>query len=401
MSIGTPFHERTFALCESLNYREWSGYYTVSAYETHHDHEYNAIRNAAALIDISPLFKYRVTGRDASRLVDRIITRDLSKISVGQVIYTPWCDERGKVIDDGTVTRLEENVYRWTAADPNLRWFHQNANGMNVDIEDISERVAALALQGPTSGAILKQLAGDADLANLKYFHVTHGTIAGVTVDISRTGYTGDLGYEIWIPWNEAPKIWDALMSAGRAFDIHAAGMLALDVARIEAGLLLIDVDFNSSKKALIESQKYSPFELGLGRLVQIDKDHFVGQDVLLKEKTEGPKREIVGLEVDWPAVERLYDELGLAPSIPAAASRVAVPVYKHGIQIGKATSTTWSPTLKKLIALATLKRDYATIGSQLEIEVTVEAVRHRVPATVVKTPFFNPKRKTATPPIR
>jgi len=401
MPIGTAFHERTFALCESLNYRDWSSYYTVCAYESHHEHEYNAIRNAAALIDISPLSKYRISGPDATRLVNRVVTRDMKKVSIGQVIYTPWCDEKGKVIDDGTVTRLEENVYRWTAADPNLRWFHQNANGMNVDIEDISERVAALALQGPTSGAMLKQLSGDADLANLKYFHVTHGTIAGVSVDISRTGYTGDLGYEIWMPWTEAPKIWDALMSAGRAFDIHAAGMLALDVARIEAGLLLIDVDFNSSKKAMIESQKYSPFELGLGRLVQIEKDHFVGQDVLLQEKTQGHKREIIGLEIDWPTVEHLYDELGLAPSIPAAASRAAVPVYKHGIQIGKATSTTWSPTLKKLIALATVKRDYAMIGSQLEIEVTVEAVRHRVPATVVKTPFFNPKRKTATPPIR
>ena len=155
MPIGTAFHERTFALCESLNYREWSGYYTVSAYETHHDHEYNAIRNAAALIDISPLFKYRLSGRDATRLVNRIVTRDIGRVPVGRVIYTPWCDERGKVIDDGTVSRLEENSYRWTAADPNLRWFHQNASGMDVEIEDTSEKMAALALQGPTSGQLL------------------------------------------------------------------------------------------------------------------------------------------------------------------------------------------------------------------------------------------------------
>jgi aminomethyltransferase len=398
MPIGTAFHERTIALCESLNYRDWSGYYTVSAYEAHHEHEYNAIRNSAALIDISPLFKYRLSGRDATRLVNRIVTRDLTKVSIGQVIYTPWCDENGKVIDDGTVSRLDENIYRWTAADPNLRWFHQNAHGMNVQIEDISERVAALALQGPTSGALLKTIIEAADITNLKYFQVTHGSIARVTVDISRTGYTGDLGYEIWMPWNEAPKVWDALMSAGRAFDIRPAGMLALDVARIEAGLLLIDVDFNSSKKAMIELQKYSPFELGLGRLVHMNKDHFVGQDVLLQEKRQGHNREIAGLEVDWPTVERLYEEIGLPPSIPAAASRVAVPVYKNGIQMGKATSATWSPTLKKLIALATLKRDFTKAGTRLEMEITVEAVRHRVPATVVKTPFFNPKRKTATP---
>src|ERR1043166_1939993 len=309
MPIGTPFHERTFALCDSLNYREWSGYYTVSAYEMHHDHEYNAIRNATALIDISPLFKYRVTGKDATRLVDRIITRDMQKVAVGQVIYTPWCDEHGKVIDDGTVARLEENVYRWTAADPSLRWFTQNAVGLEVQIEDISESVAALAVQGPTSGRLLKQLVEDADMGNLKYFRVTKGRINGVSVEVSRTGYTGDLGYEIWMESKDALKIWDALIERGRAFDIKPAGMLALDVARIEAGLLLIDVDFNSSKKALIEPQKYSPFELGLGRLVQLNKDHFVGQDVLAKEKTEGPKREIVGLEVDWPAVEHLYDE--------------------------------------------------------------------------------------------
>src|SRR5437016_11550851 len=144
MSIGTPFHERTFALCESLNYREWSGYYTVSAYETHHDHEYHAIRNAAALIDISPLFKYRVTGKDATGLVDRIITRDLRKTSVGQVLYTPWCDERGKVIDDGTVSRLDETTYRWTAADPCYRWIRLNAGGLVVDVRDVSEELGAL-----------------------------------------------------------------------------------------------------------------------------------------------------------------------------------------------------------------------------------------------------------------
>jgi aminomethyltransferase len=164
MPIGTAFHERTFQLCESLSYREWSGYYAVSSYEPHHEHEYNAIRNASALIDISPLYKYRLTGRDATRLVDRVITRDMRKVTVGQVVYTPWCDEHGKVIDDGTVSRLEENTYRWTAADPSLRWFTQNAAGMDVQIEDISESVSALALQGPTSGRLLLSLVKDADI---------------------------------------------------------------------------------------------------------------------------------------------------------------------------------------------------------------------------------------------
>jgi glycine cleavage system T protein (aminomethyltransferase) len=395
MPIGTAFHERTFELCESLNYREWSGYYTVSSYEPHHEHEYNAIRNAAALIDISPLFKYRVSGKDATRLVDRIITRDIRKVSVGQVIYTPWCDEHGKIIDDGTVSRLDEDLYRWTAADPSLRWFTQNSTGLDVQLEDISEAVAALALQGPTSGRLLKNLA-EADIGSLKYFRVTTGKIAGVPVEISRTGYTGDLGYEIWVPREHALRVWDALIEGGRAFDIHPAGMLALDVARIEAGLLLIDIDFNSSKKSLIEDQKYSPYEMGLSRLVNLDKNRFVGQAALIAEQKRGPARQIVGLEINWPEVEELYEAVGLPPAVSAIASRVAVPVFKDGVQVGKATSSSWSPTLKKMIALATVKREHTKPGTVLQFEITVEAVRHRVGATVVKTPFFNPKRKTA-----
>jgi aminomethyltransferase len=398
MPIGTPVHERTLALCESLNYREWSGYYTVSAYETHHEHEYNAIRNAAALIDISPLFKYLVTGPDAARLVDRIITRDVSKMTIGQVFYTPWCDEHGKVIDDGTVSRLGEQTFRWTAADPSLRWLRQNAAGMKVQIEDISESVAALALQGPTSAQLLRA-AAKADIDRLKYFRVTSGTIAGVDIDISRTGYTGDLGYEIWMPAEKAIAVFDALMASGRPFDIKPAGMLALDVARVEAGLLLIEVDFFGCRKAMIPSQMYSPYELGMGRLVSLDKGRFIGQRALRAEHQRGPARQVAGLEIEWNEVERLYDGIGLAPAVAATASRVATPVYRNGRQVGKATSTTWSPVLKRMIALATIDRPHYAEGTVLQFEMTVEAVRHRVSAKVVKIPFFNPPRKTATPP--
>ena len=392
-------HARTFALCDSLNYREWSGYYAVSAYESHHEHEYNAIRNASALIDVSPLFKYLVTGRDAARFVDRLITRDVAKMSVGQVFYTPWCDEHGKVIDDGTVSRLGEQTFRWTAADPSLRWFRQNASGLDVTIDDISEEVAALALQGPTSAKLLRAVA-HADIDALKYFRVTPGIIGGVKVDISRTGYTGDLGYEIWMPAADALRVWDALMEGGRAFDIKPAGMLALDVARIEAGLLLIEVDFFSSKKAMIASQLYTPYEMGLGRLVNLDKTRFIGQRALRQEHARGAARQVVGLEIDWTSVERIYEDVGLAPAVAATASRVAVPVYHAGRQVGRATSTTWSPVLKKMIALATVDRPHYAPGTKLEIEVTVDAVRHNVGATVVPTPFFNPKRKTAAPSL-
>jgi aminomethyltransferase len=394
MPIGTAVHARTFALAESLNYREWSGYYAVSAYEAHHDHEYNAIRNAAALIDISPLFKYIVRGRDAMKLVDRVITRDAKTMAAGQVFYTPWCDDRGQVIDDGTVTRLDEQTFRWTAADPSLRWLTQNAAGLDVSLEDVSEQVAALALQGPTSGRLLNAVA-DADIAGLKYFRMTSGHINGVPVDISRTGYTGDLGYEIWMPWTRAVDVWDALMEKGRAFDVLPAGMLALDVARVEAGLLLIDVDFHSSKKALISAQKYTPYEMGLGRLVQLDGGPFVGRRWLVDENRRGPAKQVVGLEISWPAIEALYDEVGMAPQVATTASRSAVPVYRGGRQVGRATTTTWSPVLKKMIALATVSAPHFAEGTALEVEVTVEAVRHRVAATVTKIPFLNPPRKT------
>jgi aminomethyltransferase len=397
--VGTAFHERTLPLCESLNYREWSGYYAVSVYEMHHEHEYNAIRNSAALIDITPLFKYRVTGRDATRFVNRVISRDINKVAVDQVIYCCWCDPEGKVIDDGTITRLGENEYRWTAADPSLRWFQQNALGLEVEIEDISEQTAALALQGPTSGKVLHAVA-EANIANLKYFRVTHGKIAGVPVDISRTGYTGDLGFEIWIPWKDAVKVWDELTKKGKAFDIHAAGMIALDIARIEAGLILIEVDYISSKKALIDAQKYSPAEIGLGKLVDLKKESFVGREALAAEAKKGAERALVGLEINWNEVEALYDKIGMAPQVPSMASRVAVPVYRAGKFLGKATSTTWSPTLKKMIALACVSREHSTVGTTLDMELTVEAVRHTVSAKVAAMPFFNPARKTAVPVI-
>jgi aminomethyltransferase len=396
--VGTPFHERTFPLCESLNYREWSGYYTVSAYETHHEHEYNAIRNAAALIDISPLFKYVISGRDAARLVDRVITRNVFAMAVGQVFYTPWCDEAGMVIDDGTVARLEEQRFRWTAADPNLRWLTQNAAGMDVTIEDMSERTAALALQGPMAARVLRACA-QADIDSLKYFHTTSGEIHGARVDISRTGYTGDLGYEIWMDSERALDVWDALMRAGDAFDLKPAGMLARDGARVVAGLLLVDVDFTGSRKAMVPAQKYTPYQMGLERLVNPQKGPFIGRDALVRERERGIPRMVVGLEVDWSDVEALYEREGLTPVAPAAASRVAVPVMRGSRQVGRATTTAWSPTLKQLIALATVDAPHFAEGTRLRMEVTIDATRHFVGATVVRTPFYSPARKTDTPP--
>ncbi len=398
MPVGTPFHSRTLALCESLSYRDWAGYYAPSSYEPLHEHEYNAIRNATALLDVSPLFKYLVVGPDAARLVDRVITRNAIKMQPGQVIYTPWCNEQGQVVDDGTVSRLAEDRFRWTAAEPNLRWISAHKPGLKAHVEDISERVAALALQGPTSAALLRSVA-EADIDALKYFRVTPARIAGRAVEISRTGYTGDLGYEIWIDRDDAGVVWDTIVRAGTAFGLRPTGLLALDVARIEAGLLLIDVDFFSARKALTRSQLYSPFEMGFDRLVDIEKDAYVGRNALVAERARGPKRRIVGLAIDWSDVEVLYDAVGLPPMAVATASRVAVPVFAGTRQIGRMTSSTWSPVLKEMIGLATVETPFSGPGSLLEVEHTVDAVRHRVGARVVPTPFFNPRRKTETPP--
>jgi aminomethyltransferase len=397
MPIGTPLHPRTATLNQALVWRDWAGFFAAGSYEVHHEREYSAIRNAAALLDVSPLFKYRLSGRDAQRLVDRVVTRDMTKVQVGQVVYTNWCDGEGKVLDDGTVARLEESVYRWTAAEPNLRWIVENGRDLDVKVEDVSDSTAALALQGPTSRDVLLACAEtETAIESLKYFRLTRGRIGNVKVEISRTGYTGDLGYEIWIPAGDAVKVWDLLMEKGAPFDVTPTGILALDVARIEAGLILLDVDYVSARKALIASQRYTPYEIGLGRLVNVAKGSFIGQAALRRELAQGPARQLAGLEVSWDDIERLHDDVGLPPQIASTASRVAVPVFDGGRQVGRATSTTWSPTLKKMVALASLSSRAAVTGTALEMEYTVEHQRRRVGVKVVPLPFFDPPRKRA-----
>ena len=395
MLKGTPFHPRTSTLCEAQNWRRWAGYLTAGSYELTHEREYWAIRNSGALFDVSPLYKYLITGPDALRLLNRIVTRDVSKCAAGQVMYTPWCDEAGKVIDDGTISRLDERTFRLTSADPNLRWLHQNAFRLNVHTADVSDTTAALSLQGPNSRAVLKRLC-DADLDKLKYFRVTSTKIRDIPVQISRTGYTGDLGYEIWVDAKHAEALWDALMEAGHDYGITPAGILALDVARVEAGLLLIEVDYQSARHALIEAQKSSPFELGLGWTVSFDKGNFVGRKALLAEKARGPAWQFVGLEVEWKGLERLYTEVGLPPQLPTITMRASLPVSSVGQQVGYASSSCWSPLLKKYIALAHLETAHARPGNLVMLEVTVEHKRRYAPARVVALPFFNPKRKRA-----
>jgi aminomethyltransferase len=396
MSVGTAFHPRTAALNRKMQWREWSGYFASSTYADLHDIEYNAIREAAALIDVSPLYKYRVAGPDATRLVDRVITRDATAMKDGQVYYTPWCDEFGKVIDDGTVHRLDDGAYRWTAADPQLRWFSLNAAGLDVTVTDESAAIAAVALQGPFSRDVL-EAAAEASFADLRYFRRRAATIAGVAVDVSRTGYTGDLGYEIWIPAGKATKVWDRLMEVGVAWAIRPAGMLALDVTRLEAGLILLEVDYTSARHAMNPEQNYSPAEIGLGRLVDLDKADYVGRRALAEEhRRGGPARRLVGLTLDWYGIEGLYDAQGIPPAISPTVDRSAVPVFEGGRQVGKVTSLGWSPILKQAIALASVPPRHEPLGSQLEVEWTVEGRRGRVPATVTALPFLDLERKRA-----
>ena len=393
MPIGTPFHARTSALSASQNWRIWSGHWVASSYLLLHEYEYHAIRNAAGLIDVSPLYKYEVRGKDAVPFINRLITRDAAKCAVNQAIYTCWCDEEGKVIQDGTVFRLGEDHFRLHLADPSLRWSRINSAGMKVEIEEVTDTIAAVALQGPFSRDILKRIT-EAEIDRLRFFHFTSGKVGGVPALISRTGYTGDLGYEIWISAPHAERLWDALMEAGKPYALHPAGMLALDMARLEAGFILIEVDYTSAEKALIPAQKYSPFEIGLGWTVNLDKGNFVGREALLREKQRGTERQLIGLEIDFEDLERLYREAGLETQLPRMAWRDRIPVYQNGRQVGRATTGSWSPALKKYIALATVKSDSAQLGSELKIEITVEDERKTAKAAVVKLPFFDPPRK-------
>ena len=394
MSVGTAFHPRTSQLNSKMSWGEWSGYFAAAVYADFHDIEYNAIREQAALIDVSPLYKYEITGPDAARLVDRVMTRDVAKLAVDRVFYTPWCNEDGKVIDDGTVTRRGENEFFWTAADPTYRWFHLNASGLDVRIEDVSEKIAGVALQGPRSRMILEAVTRQ-DWADVRYFGHRRTEIGGVDVSVTRTGYTGDLGYEVWTPEDQAVEVWDALWEAGGPHGIRPAGIRALDVSRVEAGLILIEAEYTSARHAISFEQQYSPFEIGLGRLVDFGKRAFVGRHALqLEQRRGGPARRLVGLDLDWSGIEAMYARHDLPPGVSATVQRDAVPVSKDGKQVGRATSIGWGPTIKKMVGFGSVPPSLSAPGTRLSVEWSVEGERGRVGATVVELPFLDLERK-------
>ena len=390
----TPIHERTSKLCLPQNWRRWAGYLVVGSYELTLDREYWAIRNSAALIDVTPLMKYIIKGKDASRLLNRVVTRDMDKLKVGQVYYTGWCDEEGKMIDDGTVSRLDETTYRMTSADPSLRWLSMNAVGLEVEITEVTDDVAALSFQGPNSRKVLNKVT-EKPVDELKYFRLMKNKICGCDVTISRTGYTGDLGFEIWMNASDALTSWDALMEAGADYGITPVGILAMDMARVEAGLFMIEVDYTSTSHAWIEPQKSSPFELGLEWTVALDKQgYFVGRRALEREKREGSAWKMMGLEVEWEGMEKLFKSVGLPPQIPGMAVRGSLPIMVGNVQVGYASTSTWSPLLKKYIALAHLQKPYYEVGTNVRMEITVEHHRQHAPAKVVKLPFYEPEWK-------
>ncbi len=401
MPIPSPFHERTFPLCETYRFKDWAGRIAACAYDVNVEREYFALRQSAGLIDVSPLYKYHLSGPDAGAVLNRMVVRDISKLRVGRVAYCCWCDDQGMVIDDGTITRLAKKQFRITAAEPALDWLRKLATGGAVEVRDQSDDLAVLAIQGPRSQAVVSEALGK-PLSQLKYFAAQSfsweppTSPQGIAGWVTRTGYSGDLGYEIWVDVNYALPLWDRLMEVGERHGLQPVGLDALDISRIEAGYLLHGIDYRGAHEEVRVAQRSTPFELGWDWMTHLDREDFVGRTALLQARRT-PRLQLVGLELDFAAITKLYGEYDLPPHLPGSASREALPVYAHsGRQVGQVTSHTWSPVLKKALALASVEPSYAEVGSELQVEHTVDYDRRQVPATVSPLPFYNPpwKRK-------
>jgi aminomethyltransferase len=386
--LKTPFHERARALSQVDSFVAWSGYTTVDVFTTV-EQEYFAIRNSTSVYDLTPMVKYRIAGSGALRFLNRLMTRDMRKLAPGKVAYSVWCDDSGHLIDDGTVFCLAANEYRLCTAERQLDWLCASAIGFDVEIAEVTEVVAALALQGPTSCALLQALGFDG-VERLKPFELRQFAMppAALPVMVSRTGFTGDLGYELWMQPADAEGVWDALMDAGRTRGIRPIGSRALNIARIEAGFLLPNLDFISAAHTLRIGTERSPLELGLGWLVDFDKGHFTGRRALLEEQRRGPACLLVGLDIEGnkPAHNTLLyaDRAGMK-------------------QVGSVTSASWSPTTKRNLALAMLDAPHFAMGATVWAEIYLNREltwqRRMARARVVERPFYAPARRRATPP--
>jgi aminomethyltransferase len=384
--LPTPFQERARALAQVDSFIQWSGYSTIDVFTTA-EQEYFAIRNAASLYDLTPMVKYRIAGPGAERFLNRLATRNIAKLKEGRVAYTVWCNDAGHVIDDGTVFRLGATEFRLCAQERQLDWLLDSAIGFEVEIAEVTEDIAALALQGPTSCAVLREF-GVQGVERLKPFEIGNFTVDGLALMISRTGFTGDLGYELWMSPADALPVWDRLMEAGKSRGIRAIGSQALNMARIEAGFIMLNVDFVSSEHTIRTGRDRSPFELGLDWLVDLNKGHFNGRRALLAEKLQGPRRRLIGLDIE-----------GNKP----AHNALIYADHTGKTEIGAVTSAIWSPTCKRNIALAMIDAPHFAMGHTVWAEIYLNRElaweRRMARAQVTEKPFFAPERRRATPP--
>lgn len=395
MPAPTPLHPRTSAHCVSYQWKEWAGYAAACAYTPHSECEYFALRTSAGMLDVSPLHKVDLKGPDGARLLSRTFTRDVTRLRQGGVTYGALVDDEGWTLDDGTVLRLGEHHWRLSSSEPWGAWLEDLKGSLSVDVEDTSRDLAVIAVQGPRARAVLAA-AGSATFERLRYFRLMEAELGGVRVWVSRTGYTGDLGYEIWTSAAEALTVWDAIERAGQPHGVRPCGLDALDVTRIEAGFVLQGVDYVSARDAPTGWYKVSPVEAGLGFAVDLDREvPLLGQARIESHLAGSARRAFVGLEIDVERFREVHEGYGIPPTLAPIACRDPQPLYAPGgHQVGQVTSTTWSPTLKAYIALATVAPEFAKEGSVLDVEQMVRMARHRVPARVVARPFFDPPRK-------
>jgi aminomethyltransferase len=411
MAKLTPLHERTAKLCESYIWVHWAGYVLPGVYIDSVQDESIIIRETAALIDVSPFQKYYFKGPDAKQVLNRVFTRNIDSVEIDHGIYVPWCDPDGKVRQDGTVFRLAEDYYLVCATEPDLPWFQNAAVGYDVEIQDKSAAEAVIALQGPNSYRVLQEVTST-DCSQLKYFGLTRSQIAGHPCLISRTGYGGDLGYELWVAAEDAIQIWDTLLANGDQYQLKPCGLLALDVARVEAGYLLPSPsqrtplmgalmgygDYVRTPDADTQAQKVTPFEIDMGWAVDLKKTDFIGREALLAEQSQGGKWQFIGVEIEREPFEALYTSVGLVPDYPPKVSGWIIPLYagEGGRQVGHVTSRVWSKYLNSYIALGFVEPQFGMIGTELMMECTVLYERRMTPVKVASTPFFNSPRLRA-----
>lgn len=393
----SPFHDRTAPLNRMQMWFNWDRYIVPDVYTNAHE-ELRATRGAVSMGDMSPLSKYSVYGPDANRFLDHVVTRDIAGLAVGRVVYTPWTDERGKVVGDGLICRTADDEFRLTA-DPQLEWLRQQAAGYEVDIDDITDEYGLLAVQGPRSGELMDALS-DAPWAELDFSSTRSASVAGADLLVSRQGFTGELGYEMWVPASAGGAVWDAVAGAGERFGVRSVGEYAIDLARVEAGLLIVGADYTGagpdrpgSMIDLSPEHQASPFELELGSFVHLGKADFVGKEALLREGENGSRRRLVGLHVATDDVLGLFAAAGVPPLLPNRVWWYPLQIASDARPVGRATSVTWAPTVARIVGFGHLDADVAVLGSEVSLGWELGGVRGDVPARIMDLPFLRHRR--------